>query len=426
MRARARRSEGHRRRLAGDRDRSRAANTGTAAIASLRAVSPALNPNLTATITFTDDLGDYSYSLVDTHRRAADVNGTGTWTRGPADPAQRLGRSSLTGVPHSGDALGVQKTAFPAGDNGNAQCAARRCATRPSSAADLAPAASPPGRPSPTPMRPRSPTIGVRVQSARAVGRPVGEHRRRCQAGAAPTKSGVNLDEEAARLIQFQQSYQAAAKMLQVAQSLFDTLLQPSAYHETPPCASPPPTPTTPASTACMQPPGRARRRAGPADQRQAGRQGERRSGRRGARRARAGRASRAATPASARSTRARRDVADRERARRRRRAAAAGARALVAAGNASYNDAERRERRRQLRRSATQLFAIANRSDGAGTYLFGGQGATQKPFVDAPGGVQFAATGGADARPSRRPALPLTTDGRPPGCRPAPATACS
>ncbi|WP_310564397.1 flagellar hook-associated protein FlgK [Hydrogenophaga sp.] len=38
--------------------------------------------------------------------------------------------------------------------------------------------------------------------------------------------SGVNLDEEAARLLQFQQSYQAAAKFLQVAQSTFDTLLQ--------------------------------------------------------------------------------------------------------------------------------------------------------------------------------------------------------
>ena len=38
--------------------------------------------------------------------------------------------------------------------------------------------------------------------------------------------TGVNLDEEAAKLIQFQQSYQAAAKVLQVAQSLFDTLLQ--------------------------------------------------------------------------------------------------------------------------------------------------------------------------------------------------------
>lgn len=38
--------------------------------------------------------------------------------------------------------------------------------------------------------------------------------------------AGVNLDEEAARLLQFQQSYQAAAKFLQVAQSAFDTMLQ--------------------------------------------------------------------------------------------------------------------------------------------------------------------------------------------------------
>ncbi|MDD2975657.1 flagellar hook-associated protein FlgK [Aquabacterium sp.] len=38
-------------------------------------------------------------------------------------------------------------------------------------------------------------------------------------------ETGVNLDEEASRLIQFQQSYQAAAKVLQVAQTVFDTLL---------------------------------------------------------------------------------------------------------------------------------------------------------------------------------------------------------
>ena len=40
---------------------------------------------------------------------------------------------------------------------------------------------------------------------------------------------GVNLDEEAARLIQSQQAYQASAKVLQVAQSIFDTLLQAAA-----------------------------------------------------------------------------------------------------------------------------------------------------------------------------------------------------
>ena len=37
--------------------------------------------------------------------------------------------------------------------------------------------------------------------------------------------SGVNLDEEAASLLQYQQAYQASAKMIQVAQSIFDTLL---------------------------------------------------------------------------------------------------------------------------------------------------------------------------------------------------------
>jgi flagellar hook-associated protein 1 FlgK len=38
--------------------------------------------------------------------------------------------------------------------------------------------------------------------------------------------SSVNLDEEAARLMQFQQAYQASAKILQVAQRVMDTMLQ--------------------------------------------------------------------------------------------------------------------------------------------------------------------------------------------------------
>ncbi|QDL56116.1 flagellar hook-associated protein FlgK [Rhodoferax aquaticus] len=38
--------------------------------------------------------------------------------------------------------------------------------------------------------------------------------------------SGVNLDEEAGKLIQYQQAYQASAKVIQIAQSVFDTLIQ--------------------------------------------------------------------------------------------------------------------------------------------------------------------------------------------------------
>ena len=70
--------------------------------------------------------------------------------------------------------------------------------------------------------------VGVRVQGARTAAEiSAGVAEAAEQQRAA--KSGVNLDEEAARLIQFQQSYQAAAKVLQVAQSVFDTLLSTAA-----------------------------------------------------------------------------------------------------------------------------------------------------------------------------------------------------
>jgi flagellar hook-associated protein 1 FlgK len=38
--------------------------------------------------------------------------------------------------------------------------------------------------------------------------------------------SGVNLDEEAANLLKFQQAYQANARAVSIADSLFQTLLQ--------------------------------------------------------------------------------------------------------------------------------------------------------------------------------------------------------
>jgi flagellar hook-associated protein 1 FlgK len=47
------------------------------------------------------------------------------------------------------------------------------------------------------------------------------------QAVAARDKvSGVNLDDEAASLIRYQQAYQAAAKAMQVSSQLFDSIVQ--------------------------------------------------------------------------------------------------------------------------------------------------------------------------------------------------------
>jgi flagellar hook-associated protein 1 FlgK len=40
------------------------------------------------------------------------------------------------------------------------------------------------------------------------------------------TISGVSLDEEASALVRFQQAYQANAKVMQTAMSLFDSILQ--------------------------------------------------------------------------------------------------------------------------------------------------------------------------------------------------------
>ena len=43
---------------------------------------------------------------------------------------------------------------------------------------------------------------------------------------AVQSESGVNLDEEATNLLRYQQAYQAAGKMMQIASQLFDVLLR--------------------------------------------------------------------------------------------------------------------------------------------------------------------------------------------------------
>jgi len=84
---------------------------------------------------------------------------------------------------------------------------------------------------------------------------------------------------------------------------------------------------------------------------------------------------------------------------------------ALVRAGNASYSDAERKGIADELAGVRKQLLAVSNRTDGAGTYLFGGQGSDQPPFIDAAGGVQFRGTSG-EVQALSGEALPLTVDG--------------
>jgi flagellar hook-associated protein 3 FlgL len=85
---------------------------------------------------------------------------------------------------------------------------------------------------------------------------------------------------------------------------------------------------------------------------------------------------------------------------------------ALVAAGNASYSDSERARIGEAIAAMRSQLLSLANSADGAGRYLFGGQGSSEPPFVDVPGGVQFRGVPGQLAA-GGEPGLVLSMDGQ-------------
>jgi len=194
------------------------ANTGTARVASFVMTGPALDSGATASITFTSDTGDYTWELRDAGGGLLGL-GSATWTPGASIPPAGEDINGFTlrlsGVPRNGDALNVLPTppGAVAANNGNATALlALRDATITG------------GR---TPTDAWADTladVGVRVQSAQTsstISQAVAQQTESQRAD----KAGVNLDEEAARLIQYQQSYQAAAKVLQVAQSLFQQLL---------------------------------------------------------------------------------------------------------------------------------------------------------------------------------------------------------
>ncbi len=83
----------------------------------------------------------------------------------------------------------------------------------------------------------------------------------------------------------------------------------------------------------------------------------------------------------------------------------------MVAAGNPAYSDAERRGLADKLRGLRNQLLDVANRADGSGNHVFGGQGVTQAPFIDAPGGVVFRGVQG-HLQAATDDELALTLDG--------------
>lgn len=134
-------------------------------------------------------------------------------------PSTALFNLNISGVPKAGDSIQIALTTYPTSNNGNAMAMlALRDKTLVSldgvSQATITDAYSQ-----------MIGNLGVIVQGGQTA-LDISTTLKSSTEQTLSSVSGVNLDEEAARLIQFQQSYQAAAKVLQIAQSIFDTLLQ--------------------------------------------------------------------------------------------------------------------------------------------------------------------------------------------------------
>ena len=186
------------------------ANTGTATIAALAvtaAPADAAAGYQALTLRFTDDAGSYELLAADDSQLQ-----TGTFQAG--QPITHDGLSlQLNGLPRSGDRIILSPTSFPAASNGNAL-----------RFDDLANRALIDGNTVGDAYANLLADVGVRMQGAVASADNTATVAARARAELS-ADVGVNLDEEAARLIQFQQSYQAAAKLLQTSQTLFDALL---------------------------------------------------------------------------------------------------------------------------------------------------------------------------------------------------------
>lgn len=208
------------------------ANTGTLTVDSVYAVNTKFNA---AQAPMSIQFGDpdpanpnnvqYTLTLAD----GSSINGV--WSAGQPIGNQPAAGIDLgfelrtNGVPRKGDKLAIDPTTYTATNNGNAK-AFLNIQTEGFVGRQLQPDGSvTPGATINDAYAASMSDVGARVQSANylsSVSTTVAGDAENTRSGQA----GVNLDEEASRLMQFQQGYQAAAKVLQTAQTLFDELMR--------------------------------------------------------------------------------------------------------------------------------------------------------------------------------------------------------
>lgn len=183
-----------------------ASNSGSVTVAQFGVNARTAETESAVTITFTDP-GTYS------------VSGAGTGDPSGLSYAEGTVISfngwelALNGIPAAGDTITIAPSIDPGADNHNA--------TRLLALADQELVG---GKTITGAYGDLLAAVGARTQAAEASERASGVWLDSATM-ARDQASGVNLDEEAARLIQFQQAYQAAAKVISTSQQMFDALL---------------------------------------------------------------------------------------------------------------------------------------------------------------------------------------------------------
>jgi flagellar hook-associated protein 1 FlgK len=143
------------------------------------------------------------------------IEANGRLTNLPFVPNAEWGWSlTLKGIPQAGDTYTVDANPYPLLDGANAKAML-----------DLRDLAMFDGGPLTDGYASLIAEIGTKVQGAEQASIVSGNIATNVEKDRTSV-AGVNLDEEAARMIQYQQAYQAAGKMMQIAQNIFDTLLQ--------------------------------------------------------------------------------------------------------------------------------------------------------------------------------------------------------
>lgn len=193
-----------------------AGNSGSVAIEKLHARADGGYLAEPVTLTFLPD-GSFTVSgLLDPGTPGPDNPATGSYNYTPGKPIEFNGWSlTLRGTPRAGDSFEIAP-AVPGSTPQNSGNADAVLGLRDLATFDGVSLADGYGN-----MLSR---LGTSVQSAK-FGAEFSGQLATSAANARAATSGVNLDEEAARLLQFQQSYQAAAKFLQIAQSAFETMI---------------------------------------------------------------------------------------------------------------------------------------------------------------------------------------------------------